>query len=415
MHGQPEKVNTARLKHDLAAFAQIGRKPDREGLYRMAFTAEEETARTWLIEAIRAAGLSLHVDGARNISARLGDGGGAAVATGSHIDSVPGGGHLDGALGVLCGLECLRRMQELDLDLQRPVELLAFTDEEARFGSLFGSKAICGQHDLADLRKTTDEYGHRLGDVLTQYNSSFEAVMKAERSSEDFAAFVELHIEQGPVLDLEGISIGVVSAITGLFRWRAVLKGAANHAGTTPMHLRRDALGGLIEFAAGIEHTLKAQGSEYARATIGKVETLPGAISVIPGEVHFLFDVRDTDEGRLERLRQAFENQIREIGRRRALSLHIETIADQKPVQCDPELAALIEAAAGNLGFTSRRLPSGAGHDTVSMASITKAGMIFVPSIEGISHSQLENSHWHDIENGANVLLNVLISLGQDG
>lgn len=363
---------------------------------------------------IKAAGLDLQVDGARNIMARMaGKSKVPAIVTGSHIDSVPGGGHLDGALGVLCGLECLRRMRELDVDLKRPVELIAFTDEEGRFGSMIGSRAFCGRHSLDDLQKATDEHGYRLEDALQKYNSSCEAVINARRSPEDVHAYIELHIEQGPVLDLEKTSIGIVTEIVGLFRWRALLKGAANHAGTTPMHLRRDAFKGLVRFAAGIDQTLGDYGSQHSRATIGKVVTRPGSIGVIPGEVRFLFDVRESDGGRLERLRQVFENQIRQIAQENSLELSLETTGELSPVKCDQLLTETIENNVAGMGIRYRRLPSGAAHDAVTMASIASVAMIFIPSIGGVSHSYFENSNWIDIENGANVLLNTLSSLGQ--
>lgn len=409
-----ESINSSRLKQELEEFSQIGRSAGKEGLYRLAFTPEEEAARAWLIKKIKQAGLSLHIDGARNISARLDDGlDGPAVATGSHIDSVPGGGRLDGALGVVCGLECLRRLKECNIPLQRPLELISFTDEEARFGSMFGSKAICGQHTLAELRDMTDDYGYRLEDALHNYNSSCEAVIASTRSTRDFHSFIELHIEQGPILDQEKHSIGIVSEIVGLFRWRAILTGAANHAGTTPMHLRRDALSGFVEFASGIETTIGQYGSEHSRATIGRVETIPGAISVIPGEVRFFMDVRDTDVRHLQQFQHAFETQLREIASKRALDVKIQTIGGLTPVQCNRELTDTIEEITAGLGLSYRRLPSGAAHDALTMASLTNVAMIFVPSIDGNSHSCKEDSNWPDIEKGANVLLNTLSAIGQ--
>lgn len=409
---RPEKIHTARLREELEEFSNIGRVPGKEGLYRRAFTAEEEAARDWLQKKIQEANLALHTDGARNLCSRLGNGNRPAIITGSHIDSVPGGGPLDGALGVLCGLECLRRLQECQIPLTSPVELIAFTDEEARFGSMLGSKAICGQHTLAGLHRTTDETGYRLEDALQEYGSSCEAVMDSRRSAEEVKAFIELHIEQGPVLDHEHTSIGIVSDIVGLFRWRATLTGQANHSGTTPMHMRRDALSGFAEFAAGIERTLQEHGSPPSRATIGKVETKPGAIATIPGEVHFLFDVRDIDAKRLAHLKEIFERQISDIAQKRNLELRIETIGEVPPTPCDQRLTDCIASVTKELALSYRYLPSGAAHDAVTMSSLAPVAMIFIPSVGGISHSPLECTNWQDIENGANVLLNTLAELG---
>ena len=405
------RIDKTRLLKDLEAFTSLGRIEGKEGMYRMAFTSEEELSRRWLIDSAEKAGLACREDGARNIFVRLGSWDESAVATGSHIDSVPAGGHLDGALGVIAGFECLRRLKELNIDLRCPVELIAFTDEEGRYGSMLGSRAICGKHTRDELVEAVNVDGERLDTALARFDRSVDSVLSASRSSSDYKAFVELHIEQGPVLDKGNHQIGVVTDIVGLFRWRAVLIGEANHAGTTPMNVRKDAFAGLVEFASNIENILDTLGSEHSRATIGKVENIPGAMGVVPAETHFSMDVRDPCSSTLKSIQSALEEKLNMVAKKRGLDARVETVGELEPVKCDERLQFAIERASNNLQLESLKLPSGAAHDAQTMASLTDVAMIFIPSSQGLSHSPFEHSHDRDIENGTNVLLNTLAQL----
>jgi len=411
MRASALRIDFDRLQADIDALAAIGRDENR-GIYRMAFTDADMQAREWLGRRIEQAGLELYVDDAANVHGRLGwDGKRPSVMTGSHIDTVPGAGHLDGALGVLAGLECLRRLRELNIETQFPLELVAFTDEEGRFGGMFGSQAIAGQLTPDSIYSARDLDGISLVDAMKQRGFDAMGGLRARRDPESVHAFVELHIEQGPVLDSQKVTVGVVEGIVGLFRWNVRLIGTANHAGTTPMNLRRDAFQGLAEVAASIPRVLEEDGSPRSVATIGRVELVPGAANVVPGRAEFSLEVRDIDADVLANLGVAFRRVTSAIARRRDLMFEFEIISELDPVRCDHGIMQSVREAAKDLGIQAMQLPSGAAHDTQMMARIARSGMVFVPSQGGRSHSAAEWTAWSDIESGANVLLNTLYRL----
>ncbi|QKT03767.1 Zn-dependent hydrolase [Ectothiorhodospiraceae bacterium 2226] len=405
-------VDFERLKSDIQTLATIG-LGEGQGLYRMAFSDGDMQARAWLAERIRAAGLDLHVDGAANIHARLGwdEGRTPSVMMGSHMDTVPGGGHLDGALGVLVALECVRRLKEAGTALARPVEAVAFTDEEGRFGGMLGSQAIAGRLTPQTIYAAHDLDGISLVEAMQAYGLDPMDALSAQRRPDSLHAFLELHIEQGPVLDRQKISVGVVEAITGLFKWNVRLIGVANHAGTTPMDMRQDAFQGLAEFAGEIARILEEHGSARSVATIGRAELYPGAANTVPGRVEFSLDVRDPAPEVLAGLGHAFRRALSAIARRRDLMFEFEVLSEIEPVKCDAGIADLIEEHANALDLRALRMVSGAAHDTQIMAGITRAAMIFVPSKEGRSHSAAEWTAWEDIERGANLALATLARL----
>ena len=406
-------INASRLKNDIETLAGIGRAEDL-GLYRMAFSENDMTARRWFCHRLSEAGLNLFIDGAANIHGRLNfEAQQPSVMTGSHIDTIPGAGHLDGALGVLAGVECLRVLKEQSIKLKHPLEVVAFSDEEGRFGGMFGSQAIAGQLTPQRILEAIDPDGLSISDAMRQCDLNAMDALTARRVPESIKAFVELHIEQGPVLDRQGISIGVVEGINGLFKWLVRLKGQANHAGSTPMNMREDAFQGLAEVAMQVDRVLEENGGPRSVATIGHVELFPGAANVIPGVAEFTLEVRDIDSGILETLADAFRRSISAIARRRNLMFEFEVLSQIAPVKCDRAIQEIIRDSAGQLEIESLSMPSGAAHDTQIMATITPAGMIFVPSKAGRSHSPAEWTAWEDIEHGANVLLNTLYSLAK--
>ena len=402
------RINAKRLHEDLDALAQIGRHED-YGIYRMSFSPGDKAGRDWLRQRISDSGLLLHQDGAANISARLNwDDKIPGVMAGSHIDTVPGAGHLDGALGVVCALEALRVLQEQDIALRRPLEAMAFTDEEGRFGGMFGSQAVAGLVTPEYLHNACDLDGVSLTAAMAEHGLDAREALHAQRPPGSIHAYVELHIEQGPVLDRKGVSIGIVDAITGLFKWEITLSGAANHAGTTPMNMRNDAFQGLAEFAGAIDRVLEEYGSPRSTATIGRVELLPGAANVIPGKVNFSLDVRDADQTTLDMLAEAFQRSLAAIARRRGLMFEFAVLSELEPVRCAAQVIQAVEQSVEASGLSATHLTSGAAHDAQVIAGIAPAGMIFVPSKEGRSHSAAEWTAWADIEAGANALLNTL-------
>jgi beta-ureidopropionase / N-carbamoyl-L-amino-acid hydrolase len=408
------RIDFERLKADVLGLAEVGRTAD-QGIYRMAFSEGDMAGRAWLRQRIEQAGLDIYQDGAANLHARLAwDPKIPSVMTGSHIDTVPGAGHLDGALGVLCGLEALRVLKEQQVEVKHPLELVAFSDEEGRFGGMFGSQALTGDISPEWIHQARDLNGTTLVESMAAQGLDAMDALSAARRPDSLHAFVEMHIEQGPVLDQQGVSIGVVEGICGLQRWQVSFEGTPNHAGTTPMTMRNDAFGGLAEFGSEIDRVLEEHGGPQSVATIGRIELLPGAANVVPGEARFALEFRDIDAEVLAELADAFIRTLAAIARRRKLMFKFEVMSEIAPVACDPAIRRIIADGADRLGLPYHSLPSGAAHDTQKLARITRAGMIFVPSKAGRSHSAAEWTAWSDIEAGANLLLQTLHRLATE-
>lgn len=404
-------INTTRLQQDIETLASIGRRED-HGLYRMAFTDGDMEGRAWFRQQLEEAGLEVYEDGAANIHGRLNwNEETPAVVTGSHLDTVPSAGHLDGALGVLVGLECLRSIKEQNLPLRYPLEVISFTDEEGRFGGMVGSQSIAGQLTPESIHQAIDLDGVSLTEAMQERGYDAMHALHARYRPESIHAFLELHIEQGPILDQMGLSVGIVDAIAGLFKWEVSLIGTANHAGTTPMHMRNDAFQGLAEFSNEIQRILEENGSARSVATIGRVDIKPGAPNVVPGRVEFSLEARDTDEHTLEDLQHAFRKALSAIARRRNLMFEFKILSEIAPVKCDLGLVRDLEEVARQLKQEPLVMASGAAHDTQMMARIARAAMVFVPSKGGRSHSSAEWTELVDIERGANVMLNALYKL----
>lgn len=408
------KINFERLKNNIVELSKIGLREDR-GIYRQAFSKEDMEARKWLIDKIESYGLESSMDGAGNVYAKLkGNNGGPSVLTGSHLDTVPMAGSLDGALGVLCSLECLQTIQENNISIQKDLELVAFSDEEGRFGGSLGSLALSGQLVPDQILTANDLDGILLKDIMSEHEMDPMAIMQARRREGELHGYVELHIEQGPVLDRKGISIGIVETIVGLFKWKVRLKGNPDHAGTTPMPMRKDAFLGLAEFAGELDRILEENGSERSVATIGRVELQPGSANTVPGSVVFTLDVRDPEKNILFELGDAVRKSLSAIARRRDLMFDFSVSSEIDPVNCSDNIIASIESKAKMMQIPFLPMVSGALHDAQNLAGLTDIGMIFVPSVGGKSHSPSEWTHWEDIEQGANLLLNVLLELAGD-
>lgn len=408
-------INTKRLQEDIEALSQIGRGKN-QGIYRPAFSQADMAARAWLKQRILDANLTVHQDEAANIHARLSGSSPeqAHVITGSHIDSVPGGGHLDGVLGVLAGLECLRILKENNIDLKRSLECIAFSDEEGRFGGLFGSSALCGQLTPETIHNSKDLSGKSISEAMAEHDLDAMDALKAARSSDTMHAFIELHIEQGPVLERKQLHLGVVDVINGLVKWNIKLHGEAAHAGAAPMDMRQDAFQGMAEFGIALNQILEQVGSDRSVATIGRVVLSPGAANVVPRLAEFSLDVRDSDPEVLKKLMDTIHRYLSEMSRRRGLIFEFEELSNIEPVNNDPRLCSLIDTISSDLGINHTRMASGAAHDTQIMATRTRTGLIFVPSKGGKSHTPAEWTDWQDIFNGANVLLNTLLTLANE-
>jgi len=401
-------INRERLQSDIETLAEIGRQED-YGIYRMAFSDGDMQGRKWFKDRIEEAGLEFYQDGAANLHARYNwDDQHPSVMMGSHLDTVPGAGHLDGALGVIVALECLRCIKEEKLETRYPLEAIAFSDEEGRFGGMFGSQAIAGKLTPEKIFNAVDLDGIKLTDAMQAVGLNAMDALHARRNPDSLHAFLELHIEQGPLLDKMSISVGNVDAIAGLFKWEVSLIGTPNHAGTTPMDMRKDAFMGLSEFASQVQRILDENGSSRSVATIGRVSISPGAANVIPGNVEFSLEARDTNPDVLNDIAQAFRKSLSAIARRRDLMFEYKVLSEIEPVKSDTGIVETIENTCKSLKIPFLQMASGAAHDTQIMASITRAGMVFVPSKDGRSHSIAEWTDMDDIEKGANVALNTL-------
>jgi len=403
------KINLERLKSDLEALAQVGRDP-RGGISRPSFSQADFAARAWLKERICEAGLCYRQDGAGNVFGRLG-GEGAAVLVGSHLDTVLNGGAFDGATGVLAGLECLRRIKEAGTPLSKPLELVSFTDEEGNLvGDFLGSRAFAGLLNKEEMEKGVTSFGRPLKDILAGTEFSLESILNAHRERPKFEAYLELHIEQGAVLETEDIPIGIVERIAGKSYRQCTFTGKADHSGTTPLELRHDAFLATADFV--LRGTRLVATEHYgSMITVGKVTVLPGSFSVVPGRVDFTLDVRSASAETLEILDKDLLALALDIAKTRGLSFHSRVVDRTTPAALSDRVIGVLEEECRKLGYPSMRMTSGAGHDAQIVSGLAEVGMIFIPCVDGTSHAPGEMINWGDLEKGANLLLNALIRL----
>lgn len=413
----------SRIKEDLIRTSAMGRVSNRTvasygqldpkmGVSRPEGSSANKVLRDFTVQRMQTAGLSVRVDRVGNIFGRK-DGSmnhEKAVMVGSHLDSVMNGGHLDGALGVFAGIEAVRRLHDEDFQNQRPIEVAAFTGEEGSafvVGAMLGSAVLTGKMSADAALSTRNTLGRTLHEVLTEngYQGDFEYC------SNDIDVFMELHIEQGPVLDTENISVGIVEHITGITWLKSIITGIGNHAGTTPMHLRQDAL----VAAADVVRFLNRRAQEMAKSkqspvvgTTGHLSVYPNNMNVVPGMVELGFDIRSTSLESMQCLTDETISFLNGLKQEKGMDVHMESPDTQAPVKLSDEIVRTIEKAAVQAGIRFKRMASGAGHDTQNMASIARTGMIFVPSVMGISHSPMEWTEWDDIEKGVSVLTGAL-------
>ena len=405
------KIDLDRIKDTLLTLSHFGFNEEDKGIYRLGFSEADFAARSWLMDLLGKEGFVARMDGAGNVFGNYGDTGRPTVTIGSHLDSVPAGGMFDGSLGVVAALEVLRTLKEESVELRYPVELLATSEEEGRFGGMLGAQAIAGVLTPEFVLNAHDPDGYRLADAMQKRGLEPLRALDSRRTPDSIHAFVELHVEQGPVLDQCGKTIGVVDNIAGVFKWIVHLKGKADHAGTAPMHMRSDAFMGLADFAHEIPRIIDENGTDRSRLTVGKVDLRPGNPHTIPGEAVFTLVGRDSTVEAMRDLCDACRRALSAIARRNKLMFEYEQSSWLDPVDCSPAIIELLESRAEAGGYDWVRMPSGAGHDTQFMTQITNAGMIFVPSVGGISHAPDEWTHWEDIEAGCNLLLDAVLEL----
>jgi N-carbamoyl-L-amino-acid hydrolase len=402
------RINEARLVERLERLAQIGRI-DGGGCCRLALTDDDRHGRDLVVSWMRELGMGVQVDPIGNVFAlRSGRRDLPPVMTGSHIDTVRTGGRYDGNLGVIGGLEVVQTLNDAGVTTERPIVVAFFTDEEgARFApDMLGSLVYVGGMALTEALDLRAIDGPRLGDELDRIGYAGAAPLGGLRP----AAFVELHIEQGPVLDTEGLTIGVVEDLQGISWQQLTITGQSNHAGTTPMRLRHDA-GYAAAAVATFVRGLAREMGESQVCTVGKVDLHPNLINVIAARAQLTVDLRNTDELLLQQAEARLNAFVEALSTQEGVTIEKRWLARFEPVSFDPGVVRRIEAATERLGYSRRRMTSGAGHDAQMLARVCPTAMIFVPSIRGISHNPAERTESADLAAGGNVLLHTLLEL----
>ncbi|CAB0150924.1 N-carbamoyl-L-amino acid hydrolase [Pseudidiomarina piscicola] len=405
------EINCERLKENLIELSKIGYNEDDRGIYRTGFSDADMEARRWLQQKAKSAGYDTFMDGAGNVFFGRGDRTEPTVLMGSHIDTVPAGGMFDGALGVMAALEVMQTLDDNGCSHETPIWAVATAEEEGRFGGMFGAQAIAGKLNPDWVLSAHDADNVYLKDAMAAQGLEAMDALDAAWRPEQLKGYLELHIEQGPVLIQENLQIGVVDGISGVFKWIVHLKGKADHAGTAPMHMRSDAFMGLADFAHEIDRIIAENGTDKTRITVGKVELKPGNPHTVPGEAVFTIVGRDMEESVMEEVASACRKALSAIARRHRLMFEYEQTSWLGPKPCSSKVTDLIEKQVKKRGYSYLRMPSGAGHDTQFMSEITDAGLIFIPSVNGVSHAPDEWSHWHDVEAGTNILLDAVQAL----
>lgn len=410
MQNIPLQIHKSRLLKNIDKLSKIGL--DKNGhRYRGAFTSEDMEARIWLKRKIAEAGLIEKTDSAGNIFGIFQtdeNKDNPVVLSGSHIDTVKNAGAYDGTLGVLSALEALRCLNEQNIVTKHPLAMIAFSDEE---GSMIGSKAITQKLHHEQCQNLYGIQGQPITHLMKAAGFNPDNIAESFLPSENIKAFIELHAEQGPYLERKQQDIGIVSAIVGLFKWQVTLLGEANHAGTTPMDMRRDALTGAARFATSLRNILEHEGAEHSVATIGHLEVLPGSPNIIPAQVTFTLEARDGNQDTLHTLGNALKQEIIKICSEENLEYSIDLLSEIDAASCDAEIISCLGSLSEELGYRHCLMPSGALHDAQNMARHTATGMIFVPSVNGISHNPEEKTNDEDIVNGANLLLRALYKI----
>ncbi|AFL68114.1 M20 family metallo-hydrolase [Sulfurospirillum barnesii] len=411
-------INATRLSEEIKTISRFGALPQ-GGITRLAFSKEEAHAREYVKTLMQAVGMTIREDAIGNIFGRIeGELPLPAVAIGSHLDSVPLGGCFDGTLGVMCGLEAIRAIKEQKISHKRPFELIIFSCEESsRFNmATVGSKVMAGKLSTEALENLKDKEGISLYEAAKEFGCAVETMDNATLPPDTFYAYLELHIEQGPVLENKNIPVGIVTGIAAPIRYALTLQGRADHSGATPMNMRADALACAAEIILHVENVAKEKAGETTVATVGFANATPGVLNVIPGSVSLGIDIRDIDHANLEKAALLIEKGIEKITHDRGLIYTLKVLTHDIPVSLDKKIIETLENEAKKLHIPTLKLPSGAGHDAMHMPYVsTHTGMVFVPCKEGISHNIAEEVNMDDVMYATEVITKTLITLANEG
>ena len=402
---QARRVDGDRLNAWLAQFDKIGRTPT--GINRVAYSEHDLRGRTFTLDLIRQSGFTPRLDTAGNIYVRVEGTNATAkpILIGSHVDSVTDGGNYDGPVGSFAALEVARTLHEQNVRLQHALEVVVWQNEE---GGTIGSKLAIGALPEADLDKFARS-GKTIREGIALVGGNASRLQDAVRKEGDIACYIELHIEQGGLLEQNKLQIGVVQGIVGLRWFEITITGFSNHAGTTPMNQRQDAMLAAAKFTVAVNDAVRSTPGRQV-ATVGRLSVTPNTTNVIPAEVVLTVDLRDLETAKLEHFTEVLHRLGNEIGAATNTSFAFRTLVDSDPALASANVMSFIDDSAQLLGLTRQAMPSGAGHDAQEVARIAPMGMIFVPSVGGISHSPREFTHAADVANGANVLLNAVLA-----
>jgi len=404
-------INAQRLQSSLEKLSEFGKNPE-GGVTRLGFSETEQAAREYVISLMKQVGLLVRVDPAGNIfGSRPGSERLPTLLFGSHIDSVLHGGNFDGDLGSMGAIEVIHALNDLNVKTRHPLEVVIWTNEEGNhFGlTTLGSGVAAGRLG-PEILDRKDDQGLTLADWLRRYGQDPARLTDARIAPGALAAFVELHIEQGPNLEENKIPIGVVQGIVGLKRWMCTASGFANHAGTTPMNRRKDALAAASKEVLAVRDVVRAEPGRQV-GTVGFVKVEPGAVNVIPGRAQFPVELRDLDPAVIDRMWRRIQEKFNAIDKEENVETTCTPLEDTEPASADPGVKSAIYAGAKSLNLATMDLPSAAVQDAQKMAKIAPMGMIFVPSHDGISHSPKEFTTWQDCANGAEVLYRTILLL----
>lgn len=407
-------INSQRLKDLLKGINAFGYNEKTGGYNRLGFSEPDTKVRDWFLEQMEADGLAVSKDAAGNLFGRLGDPDKPCVMVGSHLDTVPEGGAFDGSLGAAIALECARCLKENGIEPKNPLVVVATSEEEGRFGGMLGSQTITGQLAPGWVENASDADGFSLVEAMRSQGYKPEDLPSEAWPAGSIKSYLELHIEQGPVLEIKKLAIGVVEAISGVLTLEVLLKGVANHSGTTPMDMRADAFAGLATIGCAIPGIIEAVGTQNSRITIGKVEIRPNFPHSVPGEAEFTINIRDISHKAMIDMRAEMEKAIATAAKQHDLSFEISEHTNLAPVSLDPHIVSILKEEADKADLSNQIMPSGAGHDAQTMQAFCPSGLIFVPSKNGISHAPQEWTDWEDIEKGAQLMLNAILRLTQE-
>jgi hydantoinase/carbamoylase family amidase len=403
--------------NDIDTITSYNQTPGK-GFTRFSYSEEDRMARKYLIEEMERLGLTVKIDSVGNIRGRLEgvDNNAKPILVGSHIDTVLHGGKFDGLLGVVCALEVVRVIKENNAVHKNPIEVIVFSEEEgSNFGStMAGSKAMVGKYNLKDLNTIKNDEGKSMFDLAKGFGLNPEKVSDCIVRSGDIKAMLEIHIEQGVVLDYEGISIGVVERIAGIKWVRVYLKGLGNHAGATPMHLRKDPLVAASKIISELDRFTREKANKTTVCTVGRINCSPNVSNAIPETISFTVDIRDVEQSAISLVFNQLNKLVLEISEENRLESDILVLGEADAIKLSEKIVSNIEEATKELGIKYKKMNSGAAHDSSLFGDIADVGMIFVPSINGRSHVPEENTLIEDIKIGCDVLLKTIIKISNE-